>query len=66
MAFGILQTFWNRLQKIKGIGPGSPEHYIMRQIEMTDGKHDTIEHEIIEKERRPMIEVPAYIEKFKK
>lgn len=67
MSFGILQTFWNRLQKLKGIGPGKPDNYIMRQIEMSENnKHDTVEFEIVEKERRPMIEVPAYQKKFKK
>jgi glucosyl-3-phosphoglycerate synthase len=66
MAFGILQTFWDRLEKLKGMGPGKPDHYIMRQIEMLEGEHGTIEHEIIERERRPMIEVPAYREKFKR
>lgn len=66
MAFGILQTFWNRLQMYQGSGPGKPDHYIMRQIEMLEDTHGFIEHDIREKERRPMIEVPAYQEKFKR
>jgi len=64
MAFGILQTFWNRLQRYQGSGPGNPDHYIMRQIEMLEDKHEFVEYDIREKERQPMIEVPAYQEKF--
>ena len=65
MSFGILQTFWNRLHKYKNIGPVQPESLTMRQIEMQEDEHNMVEFNIVEKERRPMIEVPAYIEKYK-
>lgn len=65
MSFGILQTFWNRLHLYKQIGPVDPESLVMRQIEMMEDEHSMVEFNIVEKERRPMIEVPAYIEKFK-
>lgn len=64
MAFGILQTFWNRMEMYKNLGPGAPENYVMRQIELIEDIHQTVEYEIREKERRPMIQVPAYQEKF--
>lgn len=66
MSFGILQTFWNRLYKYKKIGPIEPESLTMRQIELSEGTQEIVEHNIIEKERRPMIEVPAYLEKINK
>lgn len=66
MSFGILQTFWNRLHKYKNIGPVTPESFTMRQIEMNEDLHEMVEFNIVEKERRPMIEVPAYLEKRKK
>ncbi|MBF0198444.1 MAG: glucosyl-3-phosphoglycerate synthase, partial [Planctomycetes bacterium] len=65
MAFGILQTFWNRLYMYKNIGPVEPEHLIMRQIDKSEKHHEVVEIDIIEKERRPMIDVPAYRKKYK-
>jgi len=63
MSFGILQTFWNRLHRYKNIGPLVPESLVMRQIEMKEDQHHIVEFNIVEKERRPMIEVPAYRKK---
>ena len=63
MAFGILQTFWSRLNLYKKMGPIEPESLIMRQIDNNDNGHRLTEYNIIERERRPMIEVPAYRKK---
>ena len=66
MSFGILQSIWNRLHLYKNIAV-EPESLTMRQFEMMgDEQYKMVEFNIVEKERRPMIEVPAYIEKFKK
>ena len=63
MSFGILQTFWNRLNKYKNIGPIEPENLIMRQTGEGEEFHELLEFNIVEKERRPMIEVDAYRKK---
>ncbi|MBN1696316.1 MAG: glucosyl-3-phosphoglycerate synthase [Spirochaetales bacterium] len=66
MAFGILQTFWNRLAKYKDFGPIVPESFILRQITESDENEQTLgEYRIEEKEREPMISIPAYLEKKK-
>lgn len=65
MSFGILQTFWNRLHHIKNVGPIEPESLIMRQIEQIKDDIQLVEFDIVEKERRPMIEIKAYQEKIK-
>lgn len=67
MSFGIMQTFWNRLYLYKNIGPIEPTSLVMRQIEKgEDGEKQEInEMNIVERERRPMIEVDAYQEKRK-
>ena len=61
MSFGILQTFWNRLDKYKKLGPVQPESFTLIQV----GGNNTRKHNIDaipirEKERRPMIELDAY------
>jgi hypothetical protein len=64
MAFGILQTFWNRIKKYKNICELQPESYLLRQIFFSEEKHQTLkELHIEEKERKPMIEIDAYIKK---
>jgi hypothetical protein len=60
MAFGILQTFYNRLAEYKGVEI-KPESTILRQITQDrDRQHQINEIEIEEIERMPMVEVPAY------
>ncbi len=65
MSFGILQTFWNRLQQYKGISGFKMEGYKMLQVSIEDDKPVMEEREIRENERKPMIEVAAYQKKFK-
>jgi glucosyl-3-phosphoglycerate synthase len=66
MAFGILQTFWNRLHEYKDLGPLVPESYRLRQIIESEENEQTIEEFLIEEnERKPMISIPAYLEKKK-
>lgn len=66
MSFGIMQTFWTRLCKYKGVQQISPESLILRQMQLKGMEAELIESEITEFERKPMIEVKAYQEKFSK
>lgn len=66
MAFGILQTFWNRIEKYKNISDLQPESYLLKQIFASEEKSQEIKEILIEeKERKPMIELEAY-KKLKK
>ncbi|MDY0167862.1 MAG: glucosyl-3-phosphoglycerate synthase [Thermoguttaceae bacterium] len=64
MAFGVLRTFMARLQR-RGVAEfhdALPS--LMRQFEVSDGKYRQTEYTIEEVERRPIIEVDAYRQKF--
>lgn len=63
MSFGILQTFWDRLKKYRGLDNINPESYILRQMEFDGEDYIINEHNIREKERKPMNEVEAYRKK---
>ena len=66
MAFGILQAFLKRLKK-QGLITGLPDtQNILRQFVAHDRDFEAEEHEIVEFERPPMIEIPEYLEKHKK
>ncbi len=63
MSFGILQTFFNRLEHY-GMTTQMPEfHKILRQFQARDNEFELIESEIVEFERPPMISIPEYIKK---
>jgi len=63
MAFGILQTFFHRL-KAYGMMTDIPElSTILRQFQAHDEIFESIEQEIIEEERPPMITVSEYKKK---
>lgn len=65
MSFGILQTFWDRLVQYNKSAHISPDNLLLRQMELdADGSYRVNEFDIKEKERRPMIDVPEYREKF--
>lgn len=59
MAFGILQTFWNRLNTLDGIDNLKPLSYIMNQIEI-ETEPKMVGQEIREYERPPMKDVEDY------
>lgn len=60
MSFGILQTFWDRLQTYKKGAKLEPESLVLRQMQFTELSQQLLEKEIIEQERVPMIEVKEY------
>ncbi len=60
MAFGILQTFLSRMKEY-GMMTDIPElSTILRQFQARDETFESIEMEIVEEERPPMITVPDY------
>ncbi|MGE4550803.1 MAG: glucosyl-3-phosphoglycerate synthase [Opitutales bacterium] len=64
MSFGILQTFLSRLERF-GRVPAMPDlETIYRQFEVEGRDYQQITHSIVEEERPPMIEIPAYRKKF--
>jgi glucosyl-3-phosphoglycerate synthase len=64
MAFGVLQTFLSRLERENKIQLAEQLPTIMRQFQVGDGQYCELEYEIAEFERRPIIEVDAYRQKF--
>ena len=64
MAFGIIQTFLSRLHAL-GLLDREPEmRRVLRQYQMRGQRYEKVEFHIRDEERPPMIEVPAYREKF--
>jgi glucosyl-3-phosphoglycerate synthase len=64
MSFGILQTFFRRLERF-GRLPAMPDlQTIYRQFEVEEREYQQVTHDIVEEERPPMIEIPAYRKKF--
>ena len=64
MSFGILRALIKRLQRDKKIELTEDIGHVMRQFNAVDGKYQTVEHEIVEHERPPMVEIPEYLERF--
>lgn len=64
MSFGILQTFLRRMQNF-GMFDRLPHlETIYRQFQAQENRYEQVTFDIVEEERRPMIEVPAYRRKF--
>ncbi len=64
MSFGIIQTFLSRIKSL-GMVPDLPDlNSTLRQFQSRDGTFEQVEYEIVEEERPPMIEIPAYQKKF--
>ncbi len=64
MSFGILQTFLLRAKAL-GLMPEIPDlNSTLRQFQVKEGNFEQIEHNIVEEERPPMLDIPAYREKF--
>ena len=63
MSFGILQTFLRRAEKIGIIKDIPNMESTLRQFQVQENTYRQLCSEIVEDERPPMIEVPAYREK---
>lgn len=64
MAFGIMQTFLHRLEKLGVVNELPQLGKQLRQFQFEDGNYKAVEYNIVEEERPPMLDVPAYCEKF--
>ncbi len=65
MAFGIMQTFFSKAETL-GVIKGIPKlNHVLRQFETDDNIFQSVEYEIMEEERPPMIEIEAYRRKRK-
>ncbi|MFP4363887.1 MAG: glucosyl-3-phosphoglycerate synthase [Spirochaetia bacterium] len=63
MAFGILQTFLSRANSLEII-PQLPDiNHTFRQFQSHNQEFETIEHQIVEEERPPMITIDEYRQK---
>jgi glucosyl-3-phosphoglycerate synthase len=64
MAFGILQSFLNRVEKFGMIEKLPELHTIFRQFEVEGNTYNQVTREIIEEERPPMKTIAEYRKKF--
>jgi glucosyl-3-phosphoglycerate synthase len=64
MAFGILQSFLNRMESYDLVDKLPEMSNIFRQFQAEGNRYEQVLREIIEEERPPMIEIPEYREKF--
>ena len=64
MAFGILQTFFKRLETQGRLKEAPKMETILRQFQAHEREYEAIEFEIKELERKPMISIEAYREKL--
>ena len=60
MAFGILQSFLNRLKRDGTLQWEGEFQTVLRQFQARNETYETVEHDIPEYERPPMITIPAY------
>ena len=60
MAFGIIQTFLSRLSSLDILGSVPELSTVLRQFQARDEQFEMVEHTIVEEERPPMLDVPAY------
>lgn len=63
MAFGILQSFVNRLKTYGLISSKSDLSEIFRQFQAEGHRYEMVSREMIEEERPPMISIPEYKER---
>lgn len=64
MAFGILQAFLKRTEQQGLINMLTERSHALRQFQVREKTYEQIVYEIIEEERPPMMDIPAYREKF--
>lgn len=64
MSFGILQAFFNRMKQFGMANDLPPIGTLYRAVEAKEQTIKLHEYEIFEEERPPIIELPAYREKF--
>ncbi len=65
MAFGIMRTFFKRLENAGIVKELGSMNTIMRQFQTRDAIHEHLLTEIQEEERPPMLDIPEYRERWK-
>ncbi len=64
MSFGIMQTFLNRCESLGVINEMPDLGKVLHQFQAHDKTYEHVEHNIIEEERPPMMEIKEYRETF--
>ena len=64
MAFGIMQTFLQRLESMDKIKDLPDMGKLLYQFQVRDRNYEQVHYEITEHERPPMVSIPAYRQKF--
>jgi glucosyl-3-phosphoglycerate synthase len=68
-SYGILNTFFARAEKyglLKKYGETGGSHIALETYSNASGGHKVIKTAISAEERPPMLEIPEYVEKFRK
>ena len=64
MSFGILQTFFSRLQRFGILETREALLTVFRRVQVNEQQFQMMAQTILEDERPPMIEIPEYLAKF--
>ena len=64
MSFGILQTFFSRLQRFGILETIEDLRTVFRRVQVNEQQFQMMAQTILEDERPPMIEIPEYLAKF--
>jgi len=64
MAFGLMQTFFNRAKSLGLIENMTEFETVLRQYQVKKDNYEQLTFDIKEDERPPMIEIPEYREKY--
>lgn len=64
MAFGILQSFLNRMESYELVDKLPEMSNIFRQFQAEGNRYEQVLREIVEEERPPMLEIAEYRKKF--
>jgi len=64
MSFGILQSFFNRLEMYGMIDKLPELEKVYKHFQAQDNEYQIVEHTLKEEERPPMSSIPEYRKKF--
>ena len=64
MSFGILQTFFSRLQRFGILETREALLTVFRRVQVNEQQFQMMAQTILEDERPPMLEIPEYLAKF--
>ncbi|WGK69716.1 glucosyl-3-phosphoglycerate synthase [Candidatus Haliotispira prima] len=64
MSFGILQTFFSRLQRFNILETKDELLTVFRRVQVSEQQFQMITRTILEDERPPIVDIPEYVKKF--